>query len=402
MLFARAVSLAVLVSVLGVAACLYEPSEVIVQVGTNLPPSVPLRIRIVARHGTDPIPAGAPSDYEWTRWVPDSGLAPDAGISLPASFAIVPPHAGPRDTIVSLLVEGITAYETLRRVVRFRIVPQQRNTIPVFLSATCLEVDTRCHIVAGCTRQSYCEEIGETCGDDGNCTGVMQNPTRDAGLPSGCVPYCTHASCGDPDGCGGHCETGTCGDNAVCESGVCVCGAGDARCGATCMPMASIACAPGAMRVQNCGSCGTQSAVCDANCQWGAWGACTGTGCMPGQTQTQSCGNCGTQTRSCVATCTWSAWGACGGQGCAPGSTQRGGCDPCEHQTCSGSCTWSACSLNAGAACTWLSGTHSRSCGACACGRQYCLGSCVWSTGCVSFCGGVNSGSCLGGCGSGC
>jgi hypothetical protein len=74
----------------------------------------------------------------------------------------------------------------------------------------------------------------------------------------------------------------------------------------------------------------------------------------------------------------------------------------CEHQTCSASCTWSGCALNAGAQCTWMNGAHSRSCGACACGQQYCLNSCVWSTGCVSFCGGVDSHTCYASCAGGC
>jgi hypothetical protein len=411
--------------------------------------------------------------------MPGAGSGADAGITLPASFAIVPAQAGPRDSLVTLLVEGDTGNERLRRTIRFRLVAQQRSTIPVFLTARCIAPDTRCQMASPCTRQDYCEEQGETCGSDGECVSLLQTLDRDASLPNGsCVPYCTNVACGASDGCGGTCLTGDCGGNGVCQNGVCVCGTGDAVCGATCLPAASIACQPGMMesqpcgacgtqtrtcgtdcqwgswdvctgegacmpgstRVQDCGACGTQSAACGVDCQWGAWGTCGGTGCTPGDTQTQSCGNCGTQTRSCISSCQWSAWstcngqgvctpgavdragcgdcgthsrtctsacawgsfGTCTGQGCSPGSTRQGSCDPCAHQTCTSSCTWGACGLDSGAACTYLSGTHHRSCSRCACGLQFCLSSCQWSTGCVSFCGGRNSGACQSSCSGGC
>ncbi|MEI8255686.1 MAG: hypothetical protein WCJ30_08445, partial [Deltaproteobacteria bacterium] len=149
------------------AACVYEPTQVTVQVGTNLPPSVPLRVRATIRRGTVTLAPDASADYEWTR-APNNTPRPgaDGGIALPASFAIVPPQDGPRDEMVTLVVEGRTEHETLRRTVRFRLVPHQPSVIRVFLAAQCLAPDARCTATSPCTLQAYCEESGRTCGDD--------------------------------------------------------------------------------------------------------------------------------------------------------------------------------------------------------------------------------------------
>ena len=121
-------------------------------------------------------------------------------------------------------------------------------------------------------------------------------------------------------------------------------------------------CAPGQLGSQSCGLCGTQSRICSDQCQWGTWGTCTGQGtCSPGQYQSQSCGNCGTQSRTCTASCSWGSWSTCSGQGvCSPGQTQTQGCGNCgtQSRSCTGSCYWGSwSSCNDPCACECSGGT---------------------------------------------
>jgi hypothetical protein len=75
------------------------------------------------------------------------------------------------------------------------------------------------------------------------------------------------------------------------------------------------------------------------------------------------------------------------GCACVPGTTRPSTCDPCSEETCTPSCTWSACALKVGNACEYRGGTHTRSCNLCSsCGGsqlQWCLSSCQWSTACA-------------------
>jgi hypothetical protein len=78
------------------------------------------------------------------------------------------------------------------------------------------------------------------------------------------------------------------------------------------------ACLPGTTTVQSCGTCGTQTIVCEPDCQLGATN-CVGQvvgGCTPGSIQfvadpaCQDAGFAGTQT-VCSATCSWDAGATC-------------------------------------------------------------------------------------------
>ena len=96
---------------------------------------------------------------------------------------------------------------------------------------------------------------------------------------------------------------------------------------------------------------------------WSEWGSCTAQidgGCMPGTSKTQSCGMCGTQTIICEPDCEYGATN-CLGQvigGCIPGTTDftvdpscddagvdgGGGPGSGREKVCTSSCTWDASS----------------------------------------------------------
>ena len=120
------------------------------------------------------------------------------------------------------------------------------------------------------------------------------------------------------------------------------------------VPSASCAtpceCSPGQVQHSACGDCGTRSRTCNASCQWGGWGSCTGQGvCSPGEVSHGSCGNCGTRNRTCSSSCSWGSWSSCQGEGeCSPGSVDEQACCDCgtQQRTCSNACSWgsfSAC-----------------------------------------------------------
>ena len=91
-------------------------------------------------------------------------------------------------------------------------------------------------------------------------------------------------------------------------------------------------CTPGETRTGDCGNCGRRTRTCQANCQWGSWGACTGEGeCSAGASQTRDCGDCGSQSRRCSSNCSWGAFDACEGPDPDGGnrSCDAGGYGPC-------------------------------------------------------------------------
>ncbi len=436
----RFVALALFVSALG---CVTDPTGVRLILDTDLPIDQPLTIRVFIRQGDVAIDSTT-SRPEQT-WARGRG---DGGITLPASFGIVPAADQARDGLTTVLVEGQSGGLLLRRLVRFRFVPNQTLTVRVFLTGRCALERAGCTTTTRCTRQTFCEERAQTCGDDGECVDVTQTGIGDGGMRDvsttdiatadlsridardACVPDCTVRGCGQSDGCGGVCMSGTCGPNETCALGTCVCATGFSRCGAagTCRPAADVECAPSASRVQACGNCGqrtdncdgtchwiagacveppgacapgatrngpcgrcgTQAQSCSMACQWANAGVCMepASACTGGAVESRACGNCGTSRRTCSALCQWSAWGACvePAGACAPGSARAGTCDPCSQQVCNASCQWAGCTLRPGNACENRGGLNARSCSACACGLQWCLPSCQWSTACTSCC----------------
>ncbi len=99
---------------------------------------------------------------------------------------------------------------------------------------------------------------------------------------------------------------------------------------------------------RQCGACGTQSALCEANGKVSEYGPCEGeTGeCTPGTVKEEACGNCGKRTITCDAFCSWPA-AACVGEpanSCTPGgvelTTASCGKDLFRSRTCSETCQY--------------------------------------------------------------
>jgi hypothetical protein len=98
------------------------------------------------------------------------------------------------------------------------------------------------------------------------------------------------------------------------------------------------------VKKEPCGDCGSETYVCEPDCQWGPPSACEQGECEPGQTQTLPCGACGTTTEVCGADCNWIGDAACEGEGvCSPGTTEQRDClcnADVETRTCRNDCTW--------------------------------------------------------------
>ena len=253
---------------------------------------------------------------------------------------------------------------------------------------------------------------GTNCDDGNDCTtGDVCESGICVGLPKDCTGMdgvCVKGTCSLGQ-CYAKVQTGACNDgdpctvNDACSGQSCVgsamdCSANNSGCGisvcqsGTCTKPVGGECTPGQVDKQSegCGNCGnhTRTRGCTDGCTWGAWsdwGSCDSQGeCSPNAQQNTTCGNCGTASRTCNGSCQWGGWSGCNGQGpCAPSQTQAcgDGSANCTHQTCSNTCQWGGCELNAGAQCTWNSGTHYQCCSPPSPhGWQFCNNACHWNS----------------------
>ena len=102
------------------------------------------------------------------------------------------------------------------------------------------------------------------------------------------------------------------------------------------------ACTIGETRTVNCGRCGTQELRCVDRCRWHAEPCVAQGPCFPGTTDQRLCGNCGVKLLKCGTDCQWQD-APCVNQGeCSPGQVQREACCDCgeRQRTCSASCQW--------------------------------------------------------------
>ncbi len=317
-------------------ACTYPSTEVLVVVDTDMPVSQQLTVSITTRRGASDITTATRPDRTFVVG------GRDAGIGLPASFAIVPHDGDPRDSLVTLRVEARSGAIVLRRIARFRFTSRQSTTVPVFLTLRCVTPVTGCTHKSPCTQQDLCEERGEACGAEGMCVplATMTMPTGDAGtvhmdaafdardasseadvrdandvhdasdiqsMPdaAGCSAG-EHACRGSCIPSGACCDDGECGANHTCSSGACVCAAGTRDCNGSCIPSGNC-CSDGecgANRVCAGGACGCTAGTRDCN------GGCIPSGncCSDGDCGANrvcaggACG-CAAGTRSCGAQC---------------------------------------------------------------------------------------------------
>ncbi len=352
------------------AGCITPATEALIQVGTDIPVNRVVTIAVTVADAQAHVSMPA-------HWAFDAGTGTSGARA--ASFAVVPGR-GPRDAAITLVLDAVVVPlsprdtpVTLRRRLAFRFLPGRTITLRVFLSVQCLRPAAGCTTVSAerCTRSVLCDELGQTCGDQGQCVPIAA--TADAGMDAGidvagpdtCVPLCSGRSCGD-NGCGGSC--GTCASGTQCDplSGHCVCvpvcagrECGADQCGG------------------ECGTCPTNSACASGHCHQ----TCGG----PGQT----CCTSGAPACESGLMCAGSLCvGACGdsGEPCCSGSTCTASL-VCSGGTC-GACPASMTACSGRCVDLRSDGQNCGTCGASCAAAQVCVaGHCVCPTGQTS-CGG--------------
>ncbi len=285
--------LAMLVT-LALASCRFAPTEVLVVIDSDAPPSRVLTLRATVRTGT-----AIDGPGELRSWTHGAG---SAGIALPASFAIIPGASG-RDARISLVIDAELAPGApgeaalrFRRIAFFSLSPSVTHVLRVFLSVECGAPAVGCVTAGTCTVGTLCEEQGRTCGDQGACVG------REATLLPGDAGLVFDAGRRDvpappPD-------VQDVAVDAIVDTGVDVaCPAGQTRCGAVCVDLAS--------DLAHCGSCTNACATAPNGAVQCNAGVCT-TVCNAGYNDCDA-----VTANGCEANC-----GA--GRACAAGSCAGG------------------------------------------------------------------------------
>lgn len=326
------------------AGCLAPPTQVLVFVSTDLPEQLPMTLRAcVQREGA------GPACRQWTR---DGSR----GIALPASFTVVPREGGPRDELVTLVVEASATEPSgtvlaLRRTARFRFAPQNPQELRVFLSAACAASASDCTTVApsACTVSVRCAELGQTCGDEGTCVAV-EVPLR----PSPRIPF-------EPDGAtamDARRDGAIDASDARTDSAIDAIDAIDVTVDGDGGPDASVADVPSDVR------CGVTGTPCCSGSACSSGSECFGGTCRACGQPTQSC--CPGSTCASIAECSAGTCRACGGidERCCSGTTCRAGAD-CRAGTCRacGQPTQSCCAGNTCASIAECSAGTCRACG---------------------------------------
>ena len=161
-------------------ACTYGATETLVTIDTDAPIDRALTITVQASGATM---ASGDAGIQVIR----GGANPTA--TLPGSFGVVPNGAssGSVTLTITAQLDGNSSQPPIafRRIARFSFVAHSTTAIPVFLAIGCGNLTTGCTQATGsqCTVSEYCEEQGQTCGDDGHCVSQQVVPTpSDGGL----------------------------------------------------------------------------------------------------------------------------------------------------------------------------------------------------------------------------
>lgn len=321
------------VAAVSASACVSPATEVLVAIGTDLAPNEALTIRaFVGEGGSRTTFADAEAARAW-------GRAGDAGLAFPASFAIVPRHGGALDSAAVVTVEIDTARFALRRTARFHFAPHRTQTLRLFLSSRCAQSDTRCTRATPCTRLAFCEEHGQSCGENGECVSI-DVPVVDGSDAGG---FAFDAATADvpppPDTAAPSCGDGEC--NGTENACTCALDGCDPRCGDGCCNGADTASNCPQDCPMNCGDgmcTGTENTcTCPQDC-----GAVCGDGCCNGG-ESICCSDCGAHQGNGQCDCGETACdtpqdcppvagdGCCtGGETCHSGLSD--GCDPAPCQ----------------------------------------------------------------------
>ncbi len=424
-----------------VAGCETPATGVLVVVGTDLDPALPLTV--TARLTRGPDGGDGRLAGPWTRVSSDAGDL-DGGVTLPLSFGVVPGES-PLDEPVSVLVEGVVGDVTLRRRASFTFVSRRTGVLRVFLTQRCAEPAEGCVEPVRCTVQQRCEEQGLTCGNDGTCVEVRVplSDDRDGSFgdivpgeacggygqrcctvgpgcatPNACVSgtcrRCTDpaqlccdgpalrpngATCAptdDPCQTAGTCADGVCGARRNAPDGTsCGTAAGPCQQAPVCMSGACVR-----RNVPDGTSCGTSPGACRAApvCMSGA--------CQPPQPVADDT-VCGAASDVCHLTSVCRS-GACTGRDAPTGTVCAAAAGPCVRaRTCAGGTCQAAVAVPNGTVCE---GARNPCEGAATCAGGRCGGHAAlpdgtpWGGGGVNRCCGgsavqVNTGGRCGGCG---
>ncbi len=155
-------------------ACVYPPTEVIVVLDSDVPltRSLTITARVSGAAG------GSGTNVSWIR-----GGA--SGIRLPATFGVLPARGAAPDEEVTLRIDAHIGdggpdapAQTIHRTARFSFQAQQPTLLRIFLSLSCAALTTGCvsSPPAACTVSARCEEMGQTCGNEGRCTDPRVTP----------------------------------------------------------------------------------------------------------------------------------------------------------------------------------------------------------------------------------
>jgi len=283
--------------------CETPATGVLVVVGTDLDPSLPLIVSARLSRGLD----GGEERLAgpWTRVASDAE-AVDGGVTLPLSFGVVPGE-NPVDEPVSVLVEGVVGDVTLRRRAAFTFVARRTGVLRVFLTQRCAEPATGCVEPVRCTVQQLCEDQGLTCGNDGTCVAVR--------VPLSDDPDASFGDVAPAEACGSYgqrcCVVGpACASPNACVAGTCRrCADPEERCcdGPELRPNGTT-CAPSDDPCQLAGTCtdgvcGSVRSAPDGTPCGTATGACAAAPvCMGGVCRVRSAPDgtpCGTATGPC-------------------------------------------------------------------------------------------------------
>jgi hypothetical protein len=315
-------ALAVLALAVLATACEAPATGVLVVIGTDLDPALPLTVTARLTRGLDGGDGRVAGP--WTRIAPGAE-AVDGGVTLPLSFGVVPGE-NPVDEPVGVVVEGVAGGVTLRRRAVFTFVPRQTGVLRVFLTQRCAEPAEGCVEPVRCTVQQRCEEQGLTCGNDGLCVAIRAPLSGDPDASFGDVA--PTAACGAyGERC---CPLGpACGGANTCVEGTCRrCADPGQRCcdgerlrpnGAVCAPTDNPCRAPGTCAD---GLCGAVADAPDGTACGAAAGPCAlAPVCMGGACTTRSAPD-GTACGAAAGPCALAP--VCMGGACSPRSAPDG------------------------------------------------------------------------------
>lgn len=187
--FHRRVHSILLSTVLAALSCHKPRTQIEVRMATDLTPFVARGTTIDLVYQTPDADAGVRRQFQFF------GVGPEGMDRLPASFVVQPLTDHNAVAFLGFAVNSFTSAGYpfgWRRVVNVQFSGQQSIAIDVFFRRRCAYYTMGCTSVPPerCTLATYCEELGQTCGNDGTCVDieVLNEHAVDGGGPVMDVP----------------------------------------------------------------------------------------------------------------------------------------------------------------------------------------------------------------------